>query len=394
MIETMRTISLFPFFLKAAAAALLVGGVFTSYGLDKPVAPPAFLHSAYLVGGRIRDRAEIDGIARAPFQLLYVVAEPNWATADFDLPAEQAIQRLVSAHVYSSPKGNVGNALVPALIAQAHQRKMRVLLCVQGSARGDFAAVAASAARRACFVRTLAAFVKKYDYDGIDIDWEQNVDCANHVRLMADMRQALNAAAPKGRRYTLTTALQTYRAFSPEQARQLCAAVDWINLMTYDMGGGYWGHAATHNAPLDGMKAILTSKWSVFPPDKLCIGLAGYGYLYRGLAPGQPCSVPLRQKGRSIAYSELPKLLAAGWKEAYDPAAQMSYYFSPDRRDFATIDNPASIKRKMDWVLASRFRGVFWWEYHHDYLPPDRSNAAPRHPLIDAASGALRAGGR
>jgi len=92
---------------------------------------------------------------------------------------------------------------------------------------------------------------------------------------MADMRQALNAAAPKGRRYTLTTALQTYRAFSPEQARQLCAAVDWINLMTYDMGGGYWGHAATHNAPLDGIKAILASKWSVFPPDKLCIGLAG-----------------------------------------------------------------------------------------------------------------------
>jgi len=122
--------------------------------------------------------------------------------------------------------------------------------------------------------------------------------------------------------------------------------------------------------------------------------LAGYGYLYRGLTPGQPCSVPLRQKGRSIAYSELPRLLASGWKETYDPTAEASYYFSPDRRAFATIDNPASIKRKMEWVLASQFRGVFWWEYHHDYLPPDRSNAAPRHPLIEAASRALRASGR
>jgi len=322
------------------------------------------------------------------------VAAPNWATSDFDLPAERAIERLVNSHVYSSPKGNVGNALVPALIAQAHQRKIRVLLCVQGSERGDFAAVAANGARRACFARTMAAFVKKYSYDGIDIDWEKNVDCANHVRLMADMRQALNAVARQGRPYTFTTALQTYRPFSPVQARQLCASVDWINLMTYDMGGGYWGHAATHNTPLDGIRKTISDKWSVFPPNKLCIGLASYGYLYRGLTPGQPCAVPLRQKGRSIPYTELPKLLAAGWKEAYDPTAEASYYFSPDRRAFATIDNPASIKRKLAWVSASRFRGVFWWEYHLDYVPSGGKSAGPRHLLIDPVSSTINAGSR
>ena len=55
--------------------------------------------------------------------------------------------------------------------------------------------------------------------------------------------------------------------------------MDWINLMTDDMAGGYWGHAATHNTPLDGMKTTLMNKGSVFPPNKLCIGLASYGYL-------------------------------------------------------------------------------------------------------------------
>lgn len=269
-----------------------------------------------------------------------------------------------------------------------------MLLCVQGSERGDFAAVAASDARRACFTRTLAAFVKKYDYDGIDIDWEKNVDCANHVRLMADMRQALNAVARPGRHLYLTTALQIYRAFSPAQARQLCASVDWINLMTYDMGGGYWGHAATHNTPLDGIKNTISSKWSVFPPDKLCIGLASYGYLYRGLLPRQTSSVPLRQKGRSIPYTELPKLLAAGWKESFDPAAEASYYFSPDRHAFATIDNPNSIKRKLTWISASRFRGVFWWEYHLDYVPSGGNSAGPRHLLIDQVASTINADGR
>ena len=384
----MKAFSLF-----LSAAALVAGNAQTSYGIETPAARPALLSAAYLIGGKIGDRAEVDGIARAPFQLLYVVAGPNWLTSDFNLPPERAVERLVTAHVYSSPKGNVGNALVPALIEQAHQRRIRVLLCVQGDERRDFAAVAASDARRACFVRTMAAFVKKYNYDGIDIDWEQNVDCANHVRLMADMRQALNSAAPKGRHYLLTTALQTYRAFSPAQARQLCAAVDWINLMTYDIGGGYWGHSATHNTPLNEIKTIMSNKWSVFPPDKVCIGLASYGYLYRGLVPGQPCAGSLRQKGRSIPYTELPKLLASGWKESFDPAAECSYYFSPDRRSFATIDNPSSIKRKLSWANAARFRGVFWWEYHQDYVPAD-GKRGPRHLLVDQVSGAVGAGGR
>ena len=370
-------------------AALLAAGAPSGRCLGKPAdaAPAPFLHAAYLVGSRLRDRAELDDLARSPFGLLYVVAEPAWATADFDQPPERAVDSLVRAHAY--PAGDKGAALVPALIAQAHRRGVRVLLCVQGSARGNFAAVAASAPRRACFARTLAAFVRKYDYDGLDLDWERDVNLANHVRLMTELRQALNAAAPKGRRYTLTTALQTYSVFSPEQAHQLCASADWINLMTYDMGGGYWGRTATHNTPLDGIRQTL-ARWSVFPPGKVCVGLASYGYLYRGLAPGQASPVPLRQKGKSIPYSDLPKLLASGWKESYDRAAASSYYFSPDRRDFATIDNPGSVKRKTEWVLASQYRGVFWWTFHHDYLPADRAHAAPRHPLADAAASAIR----
>ena len=71
-----------------------------------------------------------------------------------------------------------------------------------------------------------------------------------------------------------------------------------------------------------------------------------------------------------------------GWTEEYDPEAEVSYYFSPDREEFVTIENPVSMRRKIEWITANGFRGVFWWEFHHDYVAPTAEQPAGRHHLI------------
>src|SRR5262245_49116854 len=59
------------------------------------------------------------------------------------------------------------------VVRLAHAAGARILVGVGGASRsGNFAAVAADAARRAAFVGAIADHVRANGYDGVDIDWE------------------------------------------------------------------------------------------------------------------------------------------------------------------------------------------------------------------------------
>ncbi len=350
----------------------------------------SFVHATYVVGSRLKDCAQLDAIRFDQFDFMYVMAGPDWKAADFDLPAADVMRKLAEGHSY--PQGREGLALVPELIARAHRSKVKVLVSLPGTDKFD--PVASDSGKRALFARTMAAFVKKHDYDGIEIDWEGAIDRARHALLLADLRQALNAVAkangPPERQYFLTTALHWYHDYPADQAQQLCASIDWVNIMTYDMGGGIWGNIPSHNTPLNRMKEDL-KHWSVFPRNKLCIGLASYGFRYKGILPGQKSETSLKAKGRYCSYTELPPLLENGWTESYDSVAEAPYYFSPDKTEWITIDSTRSLSQKIGWVLEAQYRGVFWWEFQSDYLPPAAGRTYARHPLIDHVTDAIKA---
>lgn len=341
-----------------------------------------FIHATYLVGKRIKSREQLDHTRFAQFTFMYVMAAPPWKADDFDIPEDDVMKKLVRAYAY--PTGDSGLALVPELISRAHREKTKVLLSIPGSKQ--FNPIASDGKKRAVFARVMAAFVKKYDYDGIEIDWENIIDVDQHTALMTDLRKSLNSLRhddeSPSRKYYLTTALHPYIKYSQAQAQKLSHCVDWVNIMTYDMGGGIWGRVPSHNTPLNKMKTTL-HKWSVFSPDKLCIGLANYGFYYKGICPGQKSEVSLKEKGRYFSYTELPTLLKGGWQESYDTEAEAPYYFSPDKTEFVTIDNNRSHSRKIEWVFKKQYRGVFWWEFHCDYFSPVKGQKYAKHPLID-----------
>lgn len=347
---------------------------------------PNFVHGAYLVGDRIKGRAQLDQMRFEQFNLMYVMAGPRWKPEDFEMSDEAVMTKLVKGHAY--PTGDRGSALIPELIERAHRKNVAVLLSIPG--REQFNPVVGDRRKRALFARVMAGFVKKYHFDGIEIDWEHTLDVDQHIALMGALREALDALeqGDSPRKYYVTTALHTFLRYSEAQATELVRHVDWINLMTYDMGGGVWGHVPSHNTPLDQMKKAL-DRWSIFPKDKLCIGLANYGFRYHGILPGERSEVVLKQKGRYFSYTELPGLLKEGWKETYDATAQAPYYISPNRDGFVTIDNRRSLNQKLKWVFKERFRGVFWWEFHIDYFPPAQNQKYAHHPLMDPVTDAI-----
>lgn len=83
-------------------------------------------------------------------------------------------------------------------------------------------------------------------------------------------------------------------------------------------------------------------------------------------------------------YNELPPLLQQGWTEEYNPIEFVSYFFSPDRKEFITMDNQQSLYSKMEWIFSKNYKGVFWWEFHSDFqMLGDKKGT---HALMDYVS--------
>ncbi|WP_394779048.1 glycoside hydrolase family 18 protein [Undibacterium sp.] len=121
---------------------------------------------------------------------------------------------------------------------------------------------AATADARQRMATSCVAFMKRYGFDGIDIDWEypRPQDADNFVALLSEIRRQLNVEEKARKKtplkYQLTIAgaggafnLSRYYLQLP----QIAAQVDYINLMSYDLNGA-WQKQTDHNAHLFGSK--------------------------------------------------------------------------------------------------------------------------------------------
>ncbi len=344
------------------------------------------IHAAYFVGDKIAGAAELESTDFSRFNVYYIIAGPRWGADDFE-ELEASRKKYVTEHAYPPPTR--GEGLVPMLIEKIHASGGKALVSLPSVlARGDFPNLAKSAEKRRIFARVLAEFCRKYQFDGIEIDWENTLVVPDYLALLKELRLALDSIEPS-RDYLLTTALHTHWKFTPEQVAVLSENLDWINIMTYDLGHGNWGNAGKHNTPLDFIKLSLNQNWDRFDPSKICVGLASYGFRYTDVVPGRVYPEKLGRRARYFQYTELAELLRQGWREKWDETSMVPYYFSPDGKDFVSIDNLRSLRLKVDFILSKQYRGVFWWEFHYDYLPSQEQGGGGRHLLADEVAGML-----
>lgn len=345
---------------------------------------PDFIHGAYSVESLLSE-AELSNPNYGDFEFIYLMAVPEWPKIDFDLP-QDSVNAYADNFDYHTAPGNM--PLVPRLIEKAHARNTNVLLCFLG--QKEFLPFLEKPERLSKFTEYIVRLIDRNDYDGVDIDWEITIDKKLHAGMLQELREQLDSIGKKNQRtYYLTTALSIDHVYDQPLADQLSAAVDWINVMSYDMCDGIWGSTPSHNTSMERLRSKL-EHWTIFDKKKLCLGLANYGFYYKGLEPEKKVEGPLSKYGRYIAYKEFIPWMSDGWTEEYDSVAEVSYYFSPDRGEFVTVDSPSSIRNKIEWITANGFRGVFWWEFHHDYLAPDKTNPQGSHYLIDVVSDYLK----
>jgi chitinase len=270
------------------------------------------------------------------------------------------------------------NALEASLIPKAHTAKVRVLVCVQGPSQ-VFSKIAAAQATRERLAKNLKEFVVKYNYDGVDIDWEVpegKLDVANNVLLMQAIRDALPAP-----QYLLSTATPAEPGhWGDFDFAHLTPIVDFYNVMTYDFHGP-WTHHAGHNSPLfmgesdpghdgslDDSINLYLNKLAV-PPEKINLGTAFYGYEFPVDQLNAPCNCEKRTIAREYGYYIKQRINQDGWVQTTDKIAMAPYLtHSGAAHGFITYDDAASTARKVVYALEVRnLGGVFMWELSGDY---------------------------
>ena len=152
---------------------------------------------------------------------------------------------------------------IPPAVAAAHQAGKKIIMAVGEQGLGPHFASAASSRYRTTLIRSIVGYVSKYGFDGVDIDWEEDVpqNQANYIALVRELRAALDQAFP-GRQMYLSADVNTGQV-PPAIAAQIAPAVDSLNLETFQNNG---------------MSSVAAYTGAGIPASKLLLGI--------GVAPG------------------------------------------------------------------------------------------------------------
>ena len=212
---------------------------------------PSFIHATYSVLSRLVP-GEMAVKYQQDYDFIYIQAMPRWKETDFDKPIGVILDSMVTQHQYGERQ-----ALFEQFRDTVHAAGAKLLVSFSGH---RFITVAPDSVRRHRFAIYMASFARRHGYDGLELDWEGTVTKELHLAMIQELRGQLDSLEKlDGKKYWLTTALNCEHAYSPEEAAELGASLDWINIMYYDMGGGWWGRKASHNAPLNVIKANYES---------------------------------------------------------------------------------------------------------------------------------------
>ena len=266
---------------------------------------------------------------------------------------------------------------------------VRIVLSVGGGGSGSlgFSAACESAEARKIFIDSMIEVIKKYQFDGIDLDWEypawvglsdaKPADKNNFTLLCKELKAAMNEYKEG---LLLTSAviggLDIGRFYD---AVELNKYLDYAHLMTYDLNSD--GVCTHHCNTYDGRAysaegAVETYHKAGFDYEKLVIGVAFYGKISKLATPTTASSAvynkPIAKNAdgkyetSTITYTRIYDnyLFNSKFVKIYDE--NNGAYYLTDGEYFITYDDPKAIELKCQLVKLYNLQGIMFWDYGSD----------------------------
>jgi chitinase len=289
---------------------------------------------------------------------------------------------------------------------------LRTLLSVGGWAFNDkptewiFSAMAETKARRQTFIESSLIYLRKYGFDGLDIDWEfpgapdrggRPQDTENFTALLREFRAAMVEEAKRSKRPELLLTIASPAGpffYRHQQLDRIHEYLNFINVMTYDYHGN-WENTTGANAPLTGEEVSIHSTVAAYlkagvPKAKLVLGMATYargwggvqqpapGATATGQGPDGPCG-----KESFSAHQVQDQIEEGLFEEKWDDVSKTPFAYSSELQAYLTYDNARSIDLKLKFLKNNELAGAMFWAI-------DLDDFKGGYPIISRVSRALR----
>lgn len=259
------------------------------------------------------------------------------------------------------------------VITKAKQQGKKVILSIGGAgeaSKGYLVATRTPEVRKT-LVNNIVEIVKRYDLDGIDIDWEywtfqhelfkggvDPIESQQLVQLLAELRAQL----PKG---TLLTVDIMAGAWQGEQYQvDVQKYVDYVNLMAFDFTGAWPDSPVGHHSEFETFALAVQSVLERgFKAEKLIAGIPLYGVEFIG---GNNKEV------KHVSYDVI-----------VDRVKENEKHLSSGHYQHLYFENTENVVKKSKYVLDHNLAGVFVFE-----VTSDSKNK--EHSLVQAINRYLR----
>ncbi|GAA82059.1 class V chitinase [Aspergillus luchuensis IFO 4308] len=212
-----------------------------------------------------------------------------------------------------------------------------------GSTANTFSELAASKSKQSTFFESLLSFLDKYGFDGVDLD------CSYWY-------------------------LQHFNVV------EMAKSVDWFNMMTYDLHGGWdaedpWiGSVVNAHTNLTEIVSAMDLLWrNDIPPSRVVMGLGFYGRSFTlndtsCVTAGCPFSTvgkagDCTNSAGTLSFSEIEAILKDPSRHAtqtYDATSSVQIV-TFDENQWVSYDNWASFQAKLDYANSHCIGGTMVW---------------------------------
>ncbi|MEJ0101016.1 MAG: glycosyl hydrolase family 18 protein [Bacteroidota bacterium] len=228
------------------------------------------------------------------------------------------------------------NDALKLLIQAAHDNKVRIFASIGGGNPPSYLAGLMESNRRAGFIANIVSLAESYNFDGIDVDIENDLINAQYAPFVNDL-----SAAIKPTKKLLTAALASWN--SDLLTDVTLQQYDFINIMSYDKTGPWDTTRPGQHSPF----SMVQDDFNYFhnkrniPAAKLFIGLPFYGY---GFGAGVPAGMSYKQIIAAYPGSE-------NKDEVTVPGGGTIYY-----------NGIPTIKQKLLFAKNNKAAGIMIWQ--------------------------------